>query len=138
MQTLTPPKATAVEVVATEPMEGDRAVLAQLSAQRSKSLAHVAYVVKIRLEKIPPATSEGWALYVDDFRIPKYWEYKKGIYFKVLDPEFFAEHQGQQLRFSQNGTDFIETGLTLTAPKAATKTSQRAKTKLPRQADVLK
>jgi hypothetical protein len=50
-----------------------------------------------------------WALY-ERRAIPKYWEYKDGIYFIVLDPEFFAEHKGKRLRFSQNGVDFHDTG----------------------------
>jgi hypothetical protein len=36
-----------------------------------------------------------------------------GIYFKVFDPQFFQDHQGQSLRFSQNGTEFTDTGLKL-------------------------
>ena len=34
-----------------------------------------------------------------DTRVPKYWEYAGGIYFKVLDEEFLAAHQGERLRF---------------------------------------
>ena len=87
----------------------------------------------------------GWALYVNDVLIPKYWEYKEGIYFTVLDPQFFADHKGKRLRFSQNGVDFHDTGVKLpapAAPAAASKSkSKAAKSKtarLPLQADVLK
>lgn len=111
-----PPKAVAVEVVPAQPTEADRTIIEQLNVSEKKSLAPVVYVVKIRLDAVPPATSSGWALYVNDLRIPKYWEYKEGIYFKVFDPQFFQDHKGQSLRFSPNGTDFIDTGLKLDAP----------------------
>jgi len=86
-----------------------------------------------------------WALYVNDVLIPKYWEYDEGIYFTVLDPQFFADHKGKRLRFSQNGVDFQDTGMKLpapTAPATASKSkrkSAKGKTaQLPLQADVLK
>ena len=42
----------------------------------------------------------GWALYVGEERIPKYFEYPGGIYFTTADPKFFADHRGKPLRFS--------------------------------------
>lgn len=133
------PKAVAVEVVATQPTEADRAALTHLSARGGKELPPVAYVVKVRLKSMPPVTSRGWALYVNDFRIPKYWEYTDGIYFKIFDPQFFVEHQGDRLRFSQDGSDFVDTGVRLSGPATlARKGSRRAVVKLPLQSDVLK
>lgn len=132
------PKAVAVEVVATQPTDADRAAIAHLSTRDGMALAPVAYVVKVRLKSMPPITSRGWALYVDDLRIPKYWQYREGIYFKVFDPQFFLDHQGGRLRFSQDGSDFVDTGLRLSRPASrAKKGSQRAAAKLPLQADVL-
>src|SRR5260370_30529508 len=110
MTPLTPPKIAAVEVVASQPTEADLGVIAHLSAAASAPLPKVAYLVKIAFEEMPPVTSQGWALYVSDQRIPKYWAYKDGIYFKVLDPNFLAEHDGQPLRFSLDGVHFIDTG----------------------------
>ena len=136
MQPSTPPKAVAVEVVAAQPTDADSAAIAHLSARDSKSLPQVTYLVKVRFETMPQATSQGWALYVNDFRIPKYWEYKDGIYFKVFDPQFFQDHQGQPLRFSQNWTDLIDTGQKL--PALDSGLQRLAKTKLPLQDDVLK
>lgn len=134
----TAPKAVSVEVVATQPTDGDRAALAHLSARDGTRLPPVAYVVKVRLKSMPPVTARGWALYVNDLRIPKYWEYKGGIYFKVFDPQFFLDHQGDRLRFSQDGSDFVDTGLRLSRPATrARKSSRRAAAKLPLQADVL-
>lgn len=132
----TPPRAVAVEAVASQPTDADDAAIARLSQAAGRDVTPVAYLVKIRLETVPAATSSGWALYVDNFRIPKYWEYKDGIYFKVYDPQFFRDHAGEALRFSPDGTEFIETGLVLTSPdvlpSAVTETPD-----LPQQRDIL-
>src|SRR5215470_4535652 len=154
MQPPAPPKITAVEVVAAQPTEADSAAIAHLSAETNKSLPQLVYVVKVRLKTKPPATSMAWALYVHDVLIPKYWEYKDGIYFTVLDPQFFADHKGKRLRFSQNGVDFFDTGVRLAAPRAPAAESKRktarsargkgarssgaSAARLPLQADVLK
>src|SRR5262249_54577016 len=110
----TPPKITAVEVVATQPTDADRGVIAHLSARADAPLPDVTYLVKIEFEEMPPVTSQGWALYVQDERIPKYWAYSKGIYFKVFDPNFLTAHEGAALRFSLDGVNFIDTGKKLT------------------------
>jgi hypothetical protein len=142
MQPPEPPKITAVEVMAAQPAEADSAAIAHLSAASNRSLPQVVYVVKVRLKSKPPATSMAWALYVNDVLIPKYWEYKEGIYFTVLDPQFFADHKGQRLRFSQNGVDFHDTGVKVPAPAAPAKSKGKAakskRARLPLQADVLK
>jgi hypothetical protein len=134
----TPPKAVGVEVVAAEPTEADGAAIAHLSARHSKSLPGVTYLVKVRLDVKPQAASHGWALYVKDFRIPKYWEYDDGIYFKVFDPQFFQDHKGEALRFSLNGTDFVDTGVKLAAPPTATERAAARAAPLPAQPDALR
>jgi hypothetical protein len=140
MQPPAPPKITAVEIVATQPTEADSAAMAQLSAKASKSLAPVAYVVKVKLKTKPPVTSMAWGLYVHDVLIPKYWEYEEGLYFTVLDPQFFADHKGKKLRFSQDGSTFFDTGMKFSAPPAegAARTKGSKAAKLPLQADILK
>jgi hypothetical protein len=131
MQLPEPPKITAVEVAAAQPTEADRAAIAHMGVKEPKAV----YVVKVRLKAKPPVTSMAWALYVDDERVSKYWEYTDGIYFTVFDPQFFIRHGGKQLRFSQNGIDFFDTGVELApAPSVA----EGNAIKLPPQADVLK
>src|SRR5262249_22570985 len=103
MNPLEPPKIAAVEVIASQPTDADRSAIAHLPARAGAPLPEVAYLVKIAFEEMPPVTSQGWALYVNEERIPKYWAYKDGIYFKVFDPNFLAEHHGQPLRFSLDG-----------------------------------
>src|SRR5262249_38305301 len=138
MAPFTPRKVVAVEVVASQPTDSDRHVLAHLKARDNAPLADVAFLVKIQFEELPPVTSHGWGLYVSDERIPKYWAYKDGIYFKVFDPKFFVEHDRQPIRFSMNGVDFIDTGKKLVGPKPKALKAAADTSKLPLQADVLK
>ena len=137
MQAPAPPKISGVEVVAAQPTQAESAKIAQLSAETNRSLPEVAYVVKVRLKTKPPVTSMAWALYVNGVLIPKYWEYDEGIYFTVLDPQFFVDHKGKRLRFSQNGVDFHDTGMKLpaaTAPKVASKSKRKRQPKASRPA----
>ena len=132
MQPPSPPKINAVEVVAAQPTQADSVAIARLSAETNRSL--VPYTVKVQIKPKPPVTSMAWALYVDDVLIPKYWEYEDGIYFTVLDPQFFADNKGKPLRFSQNGIDFFDTGVKLPAPtspaaRRSTKTKAARSTK---------
>jgi hypothetical protein len=128
MQPPTPPKISGVEVEAAEPTEADSAAIARMSADTNRSLPEVAQVVKVRLESKPPVTSMAWRLYVNDVLIPKYWEYEDGIYFTVLDPQFFSDNKGKQLRFSLNGIDFFDTGVKLSAPTAPAAASKPKRT----------
>lgn len=130
----TPPQAVAVRTFATQPTDSDRAVIARLNQTTDRRLEPVAFLVTVQLAVVPAATSSGWALYLDDFRVPKYWEYRLGIYFKVYDPEFFADHVGERLRFSANGTEFVDTDLTLTAPESVAPDERSV---LPRQEEIL-
>jgi hypothetical protein len=139
MEPLTPPKVTGIEVEATKPNEADSDKIARMSADTNRSLPQVAQVVKVRLGAKPPVTSMAWRLYVDDELIPKYWEYEDGIYFTVLDPQFFADHKGEPLRFSTDGVDFFETGVKLPAASdevadsiSPSKAAKAAKRKAPR------
>ena len=130
MQLPEPPRITAVEVVPAQPTEADRAAIAHMGVKEPKAV----YVVKVGLQAKPPVTSMAWALYVGDERVSKYWEFTDGIYFIVLDPQFFARQQGKKLRFSQNGTDFFDSSAELApAPSVAESNAIR----LPLQADVL-
>jgi hypothetical protein len=137
MQPPTPPNAVALEVVAAQPTDADNAAIEHLTATTGRSLAAVTYLVKVRLDPMPPVTSLGWALYVDDFRVPKYWQYREGIYFKVYDPQFFSDHQGEALRFTHNHTDFVDTGLVLPQPDGGPPASPADAADLPPQTDVL-
>jgi hypothetical protein len=132
-----PPKVVSAEVVAAQPTEADAPMLARLSSELNRRLPAAAFIVKIRLEKIPEPTGDGWALYVGDTRIPKYWEYPRGIYFKVLDQTFLADHRGEPLRFSRGDQEFVNTGVNLPGPEAPGARAARGTGRLPLQSDVL-
>jgi hypothetical protein len=132
-----PPKIVSAAVVATQPTAADSPMIGRLSSELNRRLPAAAFIVKIRLEKVPEPTGDGWALYVGDTRIPKYWEYPGGIYFKVFDPAFLSEHQGERLRFSHNDKDFVNTGVKLPGPGVAGAGAKSDARKLPLQSAVL-
>jgi hypothetical protein len=132
-----PPKVVSAEVVAAQPTDADRPMLASLSTELNRRLPASAFIVKIRLDKVPEPTGDGWALYVGDTRIPKYWEYAGGIYFKVLDDTFLADHQGEPLRFSHDDRTFVNTGVNLPGHEAPRPTSAKGARRLPLQSAVL-
>ncbi len=112
------PKIAAVEVIPAQPKLADLKNIEHIAATESVSLDPVAYVVKITLETIPPVSSHGFELYLDDYRIRKYWGFQNGIYFKVYNPRFFAKHGGKQVRFCLAGDQFQDTGFRLPREKA--------------------
>jgi hypothetical protein len=112
-----PPKVVSAQVVATQPTDADKPMLASLSSELDRRLPASAFIVKIRLDKVPEPTGAGWALYVGA-RAFRSWEYPGGIYFKVLDDTFLAEHRGKPLRFSQDDRTFVKTGVTLPGPES--------------------
>jgi len=132
-----PPKVVSAEVVAAQPTDADKPMLESLSSELHRTLPAAAFIVKIRLDKVPEPTGAGWALYVGDTRIPKYWEYAGGIYFKVLDDTFLAEHQGKPLRFSQDDRTFVKTGVKLPGPEGPRPTAAKGARRLPLQSAVL-
>jgi hypothetical protein len=132
-----PPKVVSAAVVAAQPTDADTPMIARLSTELNRRLPATAFIVKIRLEEIPEPTGDGWALYVGDTRIPKYWEYPGGIYFKVLDQTFLADHEGEPLRFSHNDKDFVNTGVNLPGPDVALSSARTGTRSLPLQSDVL-
>lgn len=131
-----PPKVVSAEVVAAQPTDADKSLLARLATELQRRLPASAFIVKIRLDRVPEPTGDGWALYVGDTRIPKYWEYAGGIYFKVFDDTFLTEHQGEPLRFSHDDRTFVNTGVTLPGPGARA-TAARGARRLPLQSAVL-
>lgn len=150
-----PPTIASVDVIATQPTAGDVANAQRLS--RGAAIAateanagappvepSAVYVVRIKLAEMPSISSSGWALYVGEERIPKYWEYAEGIYFKVTDPNFLTRHAGHALQFSTNGKEFVDTGKKMEAqpgaPSAealAAPAADSGRALLPTQAEVL-
>jgi len=132
-----PPKVVSAEVIAAQPTDADKPMLDGLSSELHRRLPAQAFIVKIQLETVPEPTGAGWALYVGDTRIPKYWEYSGGIYFKVFDDTFLAEHQGEPLRFSSDHQTFVKTGVNLPGPGRPRPTAAKGARRLPLQSAVL-
>lgn len=132
-----PPKVVSAEVVAAQPTHADTPMIASLSKELNRRLPEAAFIVKVRLEKLPEPTGSGWALYVGNTRIPKYWEYPGGIYFKVFDQTFLTDHQGEPLRFSHNDQEFVDTAVSLPGPKPVPAAATGAARRLPLQSAVL-
>jgi hypothetical protein len=107
------PQVVQVEVVATQPQAADTRTIEHLRTTSNADLEDVAYIVKIDLSEPLPATSAGVALYVGDYRINRYYAFPGGIYFKVYDPNFFAEHGGDAIQFSVAGTAMQDSGYRL-------------------------
>jgi hypothetical protein len=132
-----PPKVVSAAVVAAQPTDADTPMIARLSTELNRRLPATAFIVKIQLEKTPEPAGDGWALYVGDTRIPKYWEYPGGVYFKVFDESFLADHQGEPLRFSHNDKDFVNTGVNLPGPGVDRASAGTGTRSLPLQSDIL-
>jgi hypothetical protein len=132
-----PPRVVSAEVVAAQPTDADTPMIASLSRELNRRLPAAVFIVKVRLEKLPEPTGDGWALYLGSTRIPKYWEYPGGIYFKVFDRTFLVDHQGEPLRFSHNDQEFVDTGVNLPGPGQAQAATKAAAHALPLQSNVL-
>ena len=135
------PAVASVEVIPTQPKPADLKNIDHISATEGVPLDRVAYVVKITLERMPPVSSQGFELYLDDYRVRKYWGFPGGIYFKVYNPRFFAKHGGKEIRFALAGEHFQDTGFQLPRPSARaapkTKAATRTPVSLPTQEEVL-
>ena len=138
------PVVASVEVIPTRAKPADVKSIKYIQSQENISLEEVAYVVKITLEKMPPISSQGFELYLDNYRVRKYWAFRSGIYFKVYNPRFFAKHGGKQLRFSLVEQQFYDTGFRLpgaenqiTARSAFLTDAAESAAGLPAQEDIL-
>ncbi len=117
------PVVTSVEIVPAQPDPADRKVLAFQRASNNRPLEDIAYVVKLFLAEALPPTGAGFALFLDETRIPRYSGFDGGIYFTVHDPQFLANHAGTAIQFKHDAGQMIKTQTLLPglpAPEAAT------------------
>ena|SRR5215471_16219519 len=130
-----PPKCVGVEIEAVQPSAAENAVL----TKAGRSLPPATYLVKLVFETLMEPTGHGWMVYVGDDRVSQYGEYAYGIYFTVIDPQFFQDHQADTVRFSLDGIDFADTGFKLEpVPQVAAQRGGRGSARLPSQEDVLR
>jgi hypothetical protein len=108
-----------IEVHEVRAEAADLRKLRRHGAEMSAPLPEIAYVVKLYLEKLPPADALGYELYVGAQKIRKYSQFKDGIYFKVTNPAELQVYQNQKVRFRRPGSDeFIETDVSFPVLKA--------------------
>jgi hypothetical protein len=106
-------KVSAIEVRAAQPKAADTRKIRYVAETRDVSLEDIAYVVKLYVEDVERFyTSLGYRLFVGDHEITKYAGFKNGIYFKVYDPGFLAQHAGDKVQFTTDGVEFVDTGVT--------------------------
>src|SRR4051812_42507056 len=92
------PEVDAVRVVAAEPDRADRRALSHLRSAKARPIDDVVYIVKIYTKRKIASAGRGFALYVGDVPIPKYWRFAGGIYFTAHDPDFVAGLAGKEIR----------------------------------------
>lgn len=136
------PAVTSVEVVATRAEPADRKRIEYIETKEGASIGRVCYVVKIAFDEMPPISSQGFDLYLDDYHVPRYWSFPAGIYFKVYNPRFFAKHGGAEIRLTVAGGESVGSGVRLPVetPESAARTAARyarPASRLPTQAEVL-
>jgi hypothetical protein len=140
------PNVVSVEVIPAQPKPADLKNIGHIAETEGVPLDPVAYVVKITLETMPPVTSQGFELYLDDYRVRNYRSFQHGIYFKVFNPRFFTKHGGKQIRYCLAGERFQDTGFRLPRgkPHPSTRavpqpaeTASRSLEPLPSQEEVL-
>jgi hypothetical protein len=106
-------RVSAIEVRAAQPKAADTRKIQFIAETRDASLEEIAYIVKLYVEDVERFyTSLGYRLFVGDYEIKKYAGFKNGIYFKVYDPDFLAQHAGEKVQFTIDGVEFVDTGVT--------------------------
>lgn len=100
-----------VEVLPVLPDETDIKNINYLRNSEGTIIQSVVYVVKITIENRLSTSSLGFELFLDDYRVRKYFEFESGIYFKVYNPRFFQKHGEKKIRISLDKVSFIDTGL---------------------------
>jgi hypothetical protein len=107
-------KVTSIEVRAAQPKAADSRKVRHLADAGARAAEDVVYIVKLYMDDVEPlSTSRGYRLYVGDVEVGKYAAFKNGLYFKVHAPAFLTENAGEDVRFTADGLEFIDTGIRL-------------------------
>ena len=135
---------TSIQLLLARPEEADLRKIQHYAAERGVSAAdteEVSYIVKLYLKTPLVHDNMGVELYVGDQPIPRYFQFKNGIYFKVNDPQKLSSLRGREVRFRRPGTDeFISTGVRFPAAEEKVEGALRAvePAGLPTQEEVLR
>lgn len=104
-------KIESIEIVPIQPEAADIRKIKHLNKTLNKNLREETFLVKIKTPTEPFLRSMGYDLFIGDRQIGKYMAFKKGIFFKLNDPEILEEISEKEIRFRQDGAkEFINTG----------------------------
>lgn len=112
------PEVESVEVIAAQPKRADMKCLDVLRATTDSVVEDQVFIIKVLFKESPPITSMGLELYVGDQIIPKYWSLEKGIFFKVIEPEFLEKNAGSDISFATPDGERVATGIKLEVPQS--------------------
>lgn len=98
-----------VEIIPTITLEEDIENIKFINSIESEIVQETTYVVKIWLDDILPFSSLSVDLYLNDYKVRKYFEFDRGIYFKVFNPRFFEKHSDKKIYFIIGNSEIVET-----------------------------
>ena len=130
MNSTTAVKITSITVTAVQPERADTRRLDYLRATANVPVENHYYIVKLYLETPLAESGDMIRLFVGQEAIPKYSGFIGGLYFKVYDPEFFDQHEGDTIYVSIDGSTLTDTHAVL--PPRPRLRALRAGTDLPR------
>ena len=100
-----------IEIIPVQPEAADIRKIKHLNKTMNKRLREETYLVKIKMQTQPFFRSMGYDLFIGARQIGKYMAFKKGIFFKVNDPDIFEEISEGKIRFRLSGAEeFIDSG----------------------------
>jgi len=109
------PQLKSAEAVAVLPERADTARLEYIHRGMNEPPPRAMFVVKLYLQEHLPATGQGFALYIDNEWIRKYFAFIGGIFFNVYTLDFFTKHAGAMIRFTSDHETFQDSGVRLPA-----------------------
>lgn len=104
-------KALSINIVPAAPSDWDMENINLINEQEGTNKSGTVFLVEIDLEGDIPATATAVDLYLNEYKVRKYYQTTGGIGFKVYNPRFLLKHSNKNIRFVINNDEVIETGL---------------------------
>ena len=93
------PTIESVLIAPVLPEPADTRAIGYLADEGRVQARENVWLVALTLDAVPEPAGRMLALHLGDHRIEKYWGFERGIYFKVIDPDFFRLHEGKEFLF---------------------------------------
>lgn len=108
-------KIESIEIIPIQSEAADTRKIKHINKTLNKRLREETYLVKIKMPTQPFFRSMGYDLFIGTRQIGKYMVFKKGIFFKVNDPDVLEEISEEKIRFRLSGAEeFIDSGTIFT------------------------